>query len=419
MPTKKATSLVQTMQANLKDILQNIDLKTTSTGTVAAIIAVTGPLLIVITAAQNGNLTSSQTISWIFAVYFFAGVIGIILPLVYKMPIPGAYSVPGAVLMTQAVTHYHFNELVGAYLIAGLLIFLIGWFGWFQTIITWLPKEIVMAMIAGAMIHFATDMVQSVFVIPVLGIIIILTYFICAKYISAIPPIVGSLIVGILLFPFFSDPITKIDLQFQLPSLWMPEFSLSAIFAISIPITVMLLGTEAVQGFTVLKNAGYEPPINKVTMVSGIGTMLAGIFGGHSACIAGIMTALCSSKETGPKEKRYIAAFFSGILMSIFGIFASFILSFILLIPASLVKLIAGLALTNFLLSTFQQSFSSGQFQMGAFFSLAIAMSGINFLGMSSTLWALIGGWSISWFLERHHFKERLTYTKTNFSKNA
>lgn len=402
-----------TILTNLKHVQKNIDLKTISTGTVAAIIACTGPLLIIITASQNGNLSMQQTVSWIFAIYFVAGIIGILMPLLYKMPIAGAYSVPSAVLMTQAITQFSFSEVIGAYLMAGLFIFLIGYFGWFETIINWLPTEIVMAMIAGSMIHFATDMMQATLIVPIVGIVALLTYFLCAKYISFIPPIVGALFVSMLFIPFYSDTSSNFSFHFQLPSFFVPSFSIQTIFAISIPITIMLLGTEAVQGFSMLKNAGYDPPVNKVTMVSGIGTMIAGTMGGHSACIAGIMTALCSSKETGPKEKRYIAAFFSGVLLCIFGLFASITFSLILLIPIAIIKIIAGLALLNFLLSTFQQSFRSGEFQMGAFFAFIIAMSGIHFYGISSTFWALVGGICISLFLEKQHFKNRIHQSQT------
>ncbi|MGO4890477.1 benzoate/H(+) symporter BenE family transporter [Anaerobacillus sp. MEB173] len=419
MSLKDSGSLKKNIMNNTKSLRNNLDIKTVGTGTVAAVICCTGPILIVITAAQNGNLLPEQTVSWLFGIYFIGGLIGIILPLLLGMPIAGAYSIPSAVLMTQAITQFSFEQVIGAYLIAGLLIFLIGLFGWFQTLLDWLPAEIVMAMIAGSMIHFATDMIQSIFVFPILGGAIVLSYFFFAKYLRAIPPIVGALFVGLALFPFFGHSLSVPDLTFHFPSIWLPDFSFGAVLAISIPITVMLLGTEGAQGISVLKSAGYKPPVNLITMVNGLGTMFAGIFGGHSANIGGIMSALCSSNEVGPMDKRYVAAFVSGVWMCIFGLFASISLALILLLPLAFIKLIAGLALINVLLSSFQRSFSGGQFQMGAFFSLVIAMSGINFYGISSTFWALAGGWCISWFLEKHDFKKRISTSKSTLSNSA
>ena len=137
--------------------------------------------------------------------------------------------------------------------------------------------------------------------------------------------------------------------------------------------------------------------------------MFAGMFGGHSACNGGIMTALCAAKDVGPKETRYVAAFISGIWLMIFGLFASISLSLILIMPLPLIKLIAGLALIGVLLTSLQRSFHGKQFQMGAFFTLIIAMSGISFLGIGATFWALIGGWMVSWFLEKKDFKKRIS----------
>lgn len=134
--------------------------------------------------------------------------------------------------------------------------------------------------------------------------------------------------------------------------------------------------------------------------------MLASIFGAHSACIAGMMTALCCAKEVGEKDGRYAAAWFSGVLMCAFGLSASLALSFILLMPPALMKLIAGLALIYVILNSLQRSFHGRQFQLGAFFSLVIALSGINFFGIGSTFWALAGGWAVSWFMEKKDFEK-------------
>lgn len=404
---------------NTKLIPKYLNLNTLGTGTVAAVMACTGPMLIVITAARSGNLSPEQTISWLFGIYFTGGLIGIILPLLTGMPIAGAWSIPSAVLMTQALNQFNFHEVIGAYLTAGLIIFLIGLLGWYQRLLSWLPVELVMAMLAGSMIHFATDMVKSVAAQPLIGGLTLFTYFFFTKYFVKIPPIVGAIISALILYLIFGPPLAMPELAFQFPSAWSPAFSLGSVLAISVPISVMLLGTEGAQGISVLRNAGYKPPVNLITMVNGFGTMLAGIFGGHSACIAGIMTALCSSKEAGEKDGRYVAAFVSGIWMCIFGFFASIALALIFLMPQALIKLIAGLALINVLLSSLQRSFNGSQFQLGAFFTLAIALSGLNFYGISSTFWALLGGWLVSWFFENKDFRKRAFSSQVNPSSTA
>jgi benzoate membrane transport protein len=49
------------------------------------------------------------------------------------------------------------------------------------------------------------------------------------------------------------------------------------------------------------------------------------------------------------------------------------------------------------------------EFQIGAFFALVIAMSGVSILGVSSPFWALVGGVALSLALESKQFERRET----------
>lgn len=57
-------------------------------------------------------------------------------------------------------------------------------------------------------------------------------------------------------------------------------------------------------------------------------------------------------------------------------------------------------------MNSLQRSFHGGKFQLGAFFSLVIALSGVSFFGIGATFWALAGGWLISWFMEKKDFEK-------------
>ena len=105
---------------NFRDLRQSFNLNTFSAAAVTATFGVTGPALIIIGGAANGGLTYEQTISWMFAAYFFSGLFGIYLALKYRQPLPGAFTVAGAVLVAGSLTHFSLNEAIGAYLIANL-----------------------------------------------------------------------------------------------------------------------------------------------------------------------------------------------------------------------------------------------------------------------------------------------------------
>ena len=92
--------------SSVKDLRHNLNVNTVSAGLVAAIFGCTGPALIIIGGATAGGLTYVQTLSWIFAVYFFSGLLGIFLALKYRQPISGAHSIAGAVLVAGSLTHF-------------------------------------------------------------------------------------------------------------------------------------------------------------------------------------------------------------------------------------------------------------------------------------------------------------------------
>lgn len=391
----------------LRDLWDKLNANTITTGIVATIFGCSGPALIVMNAAQNGKLTDIQTISWLFSVYFFGGLISIILGLYYKMPINGAWSIPGAVMLASALPLFPFNEAVGAYLIAGILVLLLGVSGLIGKAMRWIPLPIVMAMIAGAMIRFGTGIVTSIQQAPVIAGAALIGYIFGQRLTKKVSPILWSLIIGVIVALLVGGfKFTDVKITWALPQFFTPSFSAGAFFAIAIPLAVLVIGAENAQAYGVLTAQGYKAPINAMTVISGLGGIITSFFGGHNANIAGPMTAICSSEEAGPdKSGRYAATIVNGLTFGAFGLFASVAVPFVKALPPQLVSLLAGLAMIGVLLSAFELAFSGRQFRYGAFFALVIAMSGITILKISSPFWSLVGGVVISLLVEPKDFE--------------
>jgi len=149
----------------------------------------------------------------------------------------------------------------------------------------------------------------------------------------------------------------------------------------------------------------YDPPINSMTIVSGIGGIVTSFFGGHNANIAGPMTAITSGPDAGEvKEGRYTASVFDGILFAGFGLIAKAATALVQSVPSSLVNLLAGLAMIGVLTNAFETAFS-GKFKLGAFFALIIAASGITIFKIGAPFWALTIGVIISLIMEKEDFE--------------
>jgi benzoate membrane transport protein len=323
------------------------------------------------------------------------------------MPINGAFSIPGAVMLASALPLFPFNEAVGAYLIAGILVLLLGVSGLIGKAMRWIPLPIVMAMIAGAMFRFGLGIVTSTQKAPIIAGAALIAYFAGQRLTKKISPILWSLIIGVIVaffvggFKFADVKITWIPPQF-----FVPSFSVGALFAIAIPLAVLVIGAENAQAYGALTAQGYKAPINAMTVISGIGGIVASFFGGHTANIAGPMTAICSSEEAGPdKSGRYAATIVNGITFGSFGLFASVAVPFVKALPSDLVSLLAGLAMIGVLLSAFEQAFSSRKFRYGAFFALVVAMSGITLLKISAPFWSLVIGVIVSLIMEPQDFE--------------
>ena len=110
----------------LKSLMQALNVKSVSAGVVAALFGCSGPALIVISAAEAGNLSNGQTVAWLLAIYFVGGLISLIMALRYRQPITGAYSIPGAAIMIGALATIPFTEAVGAFIMSGAIVLLLG-----------------------------------------------------------------------------------------------------------------------------------------------------------------------------------------------------------------------------------------------------------------------------------------------------
>ena len=390
--------------SGLRDLPGNLNLKTGSAGLVAAIFGCSGPALIVIGAAGAGNLTDGQTVAWLLAIYGLGGLISFVLALHYKIPVTGAYSIPGAALVAGSLATFPFGEAVGAFVMAGVIVLILGVTGLIGRVMRWLPMPIVMAMIAGALIRFGIGAVTAVSALPIVVGASVAAFFLSMRFVKAVPPVLSALVVGLIAVALTgSFGTSEAGISFVLPELTAPIFTLDAFFAIAVPLAILVVGAENAQATGVLLAERYAPPVNAMTVISGVGGILAGFLGGHNANIAGPMTAICSSDQAGEKrEGRYAATIVNGALFVGFGVFAGAVVPLILMLPAPLIGAIAGLAMINVLIMAFQAAFTKADgYQIGAFVALVVSMSNITILNISAPFWALLFGAIVSMLVEK------------------
>lgn len=393
-------------RSGARDLLKYTNGATLSSAIISTIFGCTGPCLVTIAAAQAAGFTNEETVSWIFGIYVFGGLLGMILALYYKLPISGAYSIPGATLMGTALAGYSFQEAAGAFVLAGIIVLLLGVTGLIGKVMRWLPLPIVMGMIGGCMLKFGTQIITGVNGLPVVCGLAVLAFLLVPRVIKGFPGVLAALIAGVIAAIATNSFAGEAgELAYIPPHLVIPKFNPNLVLSCSLPLAALVVGAENAQAMGVLKAQGYNVPANGMTVASGIGGIISGLVGAHNANIAGPMTAICSSQEAGPKEGRYAASFWNGLTFAAFGVVGSFAIAFVSFIPTALVNVLAGLAMLNVLIQAFSEGFGTLKYKTGAFFALCVGASGLSFFGIGSAFWALVVGVVVSAICDSKDFK--------------
>jgi benzoate membrane transport protein len=394
---------------SLRDLPGNVTLSAVSYGITAWLFAVTGPFLIYASAAQQGHLSESQFNSWIFGGYFICGALSLPLTLYYRQPLLAVITIPGGVLAGAALTHLSLSEVVGAYFLTGVLVAALGLTGLVRRAMDWLPMPIAMAMVAGVLLPFGMAIVRAVGDTPALSLLTLagfLAVSLARSVARRFPPVLGAIVVGLLAATALGHADwTGMSFRIAEPAFVPPVFTVAAAAELVIPLALTVIAVQNAQGIGILANVGYRPPVNVITITSGIGSLLVAPFGSQSASIAGPMTGIVTNPMVGRKEGRYAAAVVTAVLWMVFGLFAPMATAISQLLPSSLISLLAGLALLEVLWRCFHVAFGE-KFRFGALFTFIITLSGVRLLNIGSPFWGLVGGAAISLLLEPQDFTD-------------
>ena len=396
--------------SSIRDLPKSLTLSALTYGVTAWLFAVTGPFLIYVNAARQGNLSTLELNSWIFGGYFVCGLLSVALSLYYRLPLLAAITIPGGVLVAAALTHLSFEEIIGAYLVTGALITAVGATGAVKRGMEWLPMPIAMAMVAGILLPFGMGIITSLQRTPLVSgatLIAYLSVSLVKPLARRFPPVLGAIIVGLIAVAAVGQANWRLlTFGFAEFKFFTPQFTWAAAVELVIPLALTVIAVQNAQGIAILQNMGYRPPVGAVTIASGVGSILVAPFGSQSVCLAGPMTGIVTNPSVGPKECRYAAALVTGILWMVFGLFSPMATALSQILPASLVNLLAGLALLEVLGSCFAAAFGE-KFRLGALFTFLITISGIRLLNIGAPFWGLVGGTLVSVLLERRDFKNR------------
>ena len=386
---------------NLRDLPGTLTLNAWLIGLVAVLIAYSSALVVVFQAATNAGLDRAHLSSWIWALTVGSGVTSLLLCLWYRQPILIAWSLAGSALLASSLGRYPLEQAVGAYLVAGLAVAILGWLGLFRRMLALVPTPIAMAMLAGVLLHFGTGLFGAFPQQPLLISAMFVVFFTLRRLKSRVS-IVGALVVGVIIAWFSGDlHFQELSLELAVPVWITPDFNPGAIVGLGLPLFVLAIASQDAPGLAVMLAAGYKTPADGPIAFTGITSILTAPFGGHGLNLSSIMSVICTSPEAHPDpDKRYGAGVTAAIWFIVLGSFGATAAALFAGFPKPLIAALAGLAMLGSILSSLTAAMADPAERDGALLALLITASDITLLGIGAPFWGLVVGVIISRFLK-------------------
>lgn len=377
----------------MKSLLQDCSLSALVAGLIATLISYAGPLVIVFQAAHSAQLSPAELSSWVWAISIGSGVLGVLLSLRYKVPVVVAWSAPGSALLVALLPGVSFAEAVGAYIVANLMILLVGVSGAFDRIVSKLPPAIAAAMLAGILFSFGTGLFVSIKTQPVLVLAMFVSYLVFKRFAPRYA-VLAVLVCGVSIALGSGTLNTSALVAGLATPVWTtPTFSWNAVLSISLPLVMVALTGQFVPGIAVLRTAGYETPASPLITSSAFTSLLLAPFGCHGLTLAAITAAICTGEDAHENpQRRYWAGAFGGALYLVLGVFGATLVSLFSAFPAALIAALAGLALFGAIGGALAGAMSVPNDREAALITFLVTASGMSFLGLSAAFWGLIFG---------------------------
>ena len=369
----------------------------------AFLFAASGPGAMIFAVGVAADLPATVIGSWIFAGYFLSGMLSLLVCYLFRQPLTFGYSMPAVVIVGPALMTLSFSELIGAYIVTGVLILFLAATGLIRRATAALPQPIVMAMVAGVFLPYGLKMIEAFETDIWLGGSMIFGYMIVSAFPMIkvrFPPLLAALLIGSLLtvlggkvgsFSGTNNLIVE-------PVFFRPDFNLKALLEFVIPLTITVVGIHNPQGFAILKNEGYRPPQNLSTLICGVGSVLYGVLGCVPTVVTGPANAILN--VSGDKRWRFVGGLWFGFFFMLFGVFAPLSLQLGMALPYVFIATLAGLAMIPVLQGAFVSSFQ-GNYSLGALVTFLITVAGVSIFGVGAAFWGLVFGYLVGKFVEQ------------------
>lgn len=385
---------------NLRDFPRALSVSGFLAGLLVVITGYTGPVLLVLTAAEAGKLTPEQTASWLMTIAVGNGVMTILQSLYYRQPIISPWSTAGLALLVATLPVITLGQAVGAYIVCAVAIILLGFSGLFSKAMQLVPVPVVMGVIAGILFTFGKGVYVALGSEDIPSIVMVaamIAVFFLLKWRQFRAPTLGAMAVGVTIAALTGKiNLTEVPLTLTQPVFVTPEFDLNTLLTLALPLFALTLTSQYAPGQAVLRSSGYDAPIDAILRNTGISSLMIAFFGGHGTTLGALTAAMVTTPESQPDpDKRYASAIVSGFFYILFGIFGTTVLALFAGFPKVLISVIAGLALTGTIISSLANATSDVRGRDAGIAAFLCTASEMRLFGIAAPFWGLVIGMAI------------------------
>ena len=373
--------------------LKDFSLSALIAGFVTVLVGFTSSAVIVFQAAHAFGAGPAEVASWMWALGLGMGATCILLSLRFKVPVVTAWSTPGAAMLITAGAGVPMAQAIGAFVVSALLMALFGFTGWFERSIKRIPMSLASGMLAGVLLRFGLDVFAAMKTQFVLAFAMFCTYLLARRLLPRYA-VISALAVGSAIAA--AQGLLQLDgitLELARPLWTTPQFSVSAIIGIALPLFIVTMASQNMPGVAVIRASGYTVPISPLIGWTGGATLLLAPFGAYALNLAAITAAICMGREAHEDPaRRYVAAVAAGAFYLLIGLFGATVAALFAALPKELVQVIAGLALFGTIGNGLAAALDKEGEREPALVTFLVTASGITLFGIGSAFWGLLAG---------------------------
>ena len=373
-------------------------------GFVAVLVGFTSSVAIVFQAAQSFGATPAQITSWIWALGLGMGLCSLVPSLLLRKPVMVAWSTPGAAVLSTAgaAGSFSMGEAVGAFMVCSALVILVGATRALERVADRIPMEIASALLAGVLARFGIQAFAAAQTALPLVLLMVGAYLV-ARRMAGRYAVVFTLMVGILWVLITGQMAWSMEpVRLAMPVFVAPQWSVSAIVSLAIPLFVVTMASQNLPGMAVIRASGYELPVSRLITMTGWASLVLAPFGAFALNFSAITAAICMGPEAHEdRSKRYTAAASCGAIYIVIGLFGALVTGLLTSFPKELVVAIAGIALLSTIGNGLASALRDERHREPALITFLVTLSGITLMDIGSAFWGVVVG-SLALFVQQY-----------------